>query len=58
MIAEGVDEIFVPGMTFLTPITLRHPGVLGVGFTDIFAVTEEGCTTLTRRDRSLKVLDQ
>ena len=57
MIAEGVEQTFSPGMAFLTPVTFRHPGILGVGFTDIFAVTEKGCIALTARDRSLKVVD-
>jgi Xaa-Pro aminopeptidase len=56
MIAEGVEQTFEPGMTFLTPVTLRHPGMLGVGFTDTFVVTERGCEALTARDRSLKIV--
>jgi Xaa-Pro dipeptidase len=56
MIAEGVDQPFLPGMAFLTPVTLRHPGALGVGFTDTFVVTESGCEALTERDRSLTVV--
>jgi Xaa-Pro aminopeptidase len=56
MIAEGVEQTFSPGMAFLTPVTLRHPGVLGVGFTDTFVVTETGCEALTARDRSLTVV--
>jgi Xaa-Pro aminopeptidase len=56
MIAEGVHEPMLPGMTFLSPITLRLPGVLGVGFTETLAVTETGCEVLTARDRSLTVV--
>jgi Xaa-Pro dipeptidase len=56
MIAEGVHQPMLPGMTFLTPITLRIPGTQGIGFTDIFTVTETGCDILTARDRSLHVV--
>lgn len=56
MIAEGVHETFVPGMTFLTPVTVRLPGKLGVGYTETFLVTENGCEVLTARDRSLKII--
>ena len=55
MIAEGVHQPFVPGMTFLSPITLRLPGTTGIGFTETFAVTERGCELLTARDRALVV---
>jgi Xaa-Pro aminopeptidase len=55
MIAEGVQQTFSPGTAFLTPLTLRHPGVLGIGFTDTFVVTETGCEALTARDRTLTV---
>jgi Xaa-Pro aminopeptidase len=55
MIAEGVHQPFVPGMTFLSPITLRLPGTVGIGFTDTFAVSETGCELLTARDRALVV---
>jgi Xaa-Pro aminopeptidase len=43
-------------MTFLTPVTLRLPGVLGVGFSDTFVVTETGCEALTAHDRTLTVV--
>ena len=56
MIAEGVHQPFVPGMTFLSPITLRLPGTTGIGFTETFAVTERGCELLTARDRALVVV--
>src|SRR5262249_28147433 len=55
MIAEGVHQPLVPGMTFLTPITPPLPGTVGIGFTETFAVTETGCECLTARDRSLVV---
>ncbi len=55
MIAEGVDRAFEPGMTFLSPITLRIPGTVGVGFSDTFVVTQTGCEPLTARDRALVV---
>ncbi|MFI4996907.1 MAG: hypothetical protein ACHQAQ_14145 [Hyphomicrobiales bacterium] len=45
----------INGMAFLTPVTLRHPGVLGIGFTDTFVVTETGCEAPTARDRTLTV---
>lgn len=55
MIAEGVHQPFLPGMTFLSPITLRLPGTVGIGFTETVAVTETGCELLTARDRTLAV---
>lgn len=56
MIAEGIEEELQEGMTFLTPITLRFPGQLGIGFTDIFTVTARGCEVLVPRDRTLTVV--
>jgi Xaa-Pro dipeptidase len=56
MIAEGVDQLLLPNMTFLSPITLRLPGTLGVGFTETMAVTDSGCELLTARDRSLSIV--
>ena len=55
-IADGVDQPLMPGITFLTPVTLRLPGTVGIGFTDTFLVTETGCEWLTARDRSLAVV--
>lgn len=55
MIAEGVHEPLVAGMTFLSPITLRLPGTLGIGFTETMMVTEAGCEVLTAHDRSLTI---
>jgi Xaa-Pro aminopeptidase len=56
VIAEGVDQPLQPGMTFYSPVTLRHPGTLGVGFSETLAVTETGCEILTKHDRSLTVV--
>ena len=56
MIAEGIHEEIKTGMTFLTPITLRLPGTMGIGFTDIFTVTKTGCEVLVPRDRTLTVV--
>jgi Xaa-Pro dipeptidase len=56
MIAEGVHEPMLPGMTFLSPVTLRLPGILGIGFTETLLVTETGCEVLTARDRTLTVV--
>ena len=56
MMAEGIHQPFVPGMAFLSPIALRLPGTVGIGFTSTFAVTEAGCELLTARDRSLIVV--
>lgn len=56
MIGEGLQTPMAPGMTFLTPITLRLPGTMGIGFTDIFLVTETGCEVLVPRDRSLAII--
>jgi Xaa-Pro aminopeptidase len=55
MIAEGVHEPMVPNMTFLSPITLRLPGTLGIGFTETMLVTETGCEVMTAHDRSLTI---
>ncbi len=55
LLVTDVQQPFVPGMTFLSPITLRLPGTLGIGFTETFAVTETGCELLTARDRALVV---
>ncbi|MEE9248269.1 MAG: Xaa-Pro peptidase family protein [Dehalococcoidia bacterium] len=54
-VAEGNDEPLEPGMTFHSPIPLRVPGILGVGFSETWAVTETGCEVLTKHDRSLYV---
>jgi Xaa-Pro aminopeptidase len=55
MIAEGVHQPMLAGMSFLSPITLRLPGVLGVGFTETMVVTETGCEVLTMHDRRLTI---
>lgn len=46
-IAHGVELELEPGMTFHVPITLRVPGVFGVGLSHTIVVTEEGCEVLT-----------
>ena len=46
-IAPGVELELEPGMTFHVPITLRVPGVFGVGLSQTVVVTEEGCEVLT-----------
>jgi Xaa-Pro dipeptidase len=45
----------VPNLTFLSPITLRLPGTLGVGFTETLVVTETGCEVMTAHDRTLTI---
>ena len=47
------DEELEVGMTFHSPIPLRIPNRLGVGFSETWTVTESGCEVLTKRDRSL-----
>jgi Xaa-Pro aminopeptidase len=56
VLAEGVDRPLEPGMTFYSPITLRLPGTLGIGFSETLAVTESGCDVLTKHDRTLTVV--
>ena len=55
VIAEGVDQPLRPGMAFYSPVTLRHPGTLGIGFSETLVVTETGCEILTKHDRTLTV---
>jgi Xaa-Pro dipeptidase len=55
MIAEGVHEPMVSNLTFLSPITLRLPGTLGIGFTETLVVTETGCEVMTAHDRTLTI---
>ncbi|MEE9199310.1 MAG: M24 family metallopeptidase, partial [Dehalococcoidia bacterium] len=54
-VAEGIDEPLQPGMTFHSPVSLRIPGSLGVGFSETWAVTEAGCEVLTDHKRELYV---
>lgn len=55
VLAEGIDVPLQAGMTFYSPVTLRLPGTLGIGFSDTLAVTETGCEVLTEHDRTLAV---
>ena len=52
-VAEGVDQPLQPGMTFHSPISLRFPGAVGIGFSETWCVTETGCEVLTKHDRTL-----
>jgi Xaa-Pro aminopeptidase len=54
-ITEGNDDVLEPGMTFHSPMSLRVPGELGVGFSETWVVTESGVELLTQHDRSLHV---
>jgi Xaa-Pro aminopeptidase len=56
VLAEGNHRPLEAGMTFLSPITLRDPGVMGVGFSETYVLTETGCEVLTAHDRSLTVV--
>ena len=56
VLAEGIHRPLEAGMTFLSPITLREPGVRGVGFSETYVLTETGCEVLTAHDRSLTVI--
>jgi Xaa-Pro aminopeptidase len=55
-VAEGINQPLRPGMTFHSPISLRLPGKVGVGFSETWAVTETGCELLTEHDRTLTVV--
>ncbi|MFQ5875350.1 MAG: M24 family metallopeptidase [Dehalococcoidia bacterium] len=55
-IAEGIDQLLLPGMTYHSPISLRIPGSAGIGFSETWAVTETGCEILTEHDRELYVI--
>ena len=54
-ITEGNEEVLEPGMTFHSPMSLRIPGELGVGFSETWVVAESGVEVLTEHDRSLHV---
>ena len=56
-IAEGDETVLEPGMTFHTPMSLRIPGELGVGFSETWAIGESGVEVLTEHDRSLHVAE-
>lgn len=55
-VAEGIDKPLLPGMTFHSPIALRIPGVLGLGFSETWAVSKTGCEVLTDHNRELYVV--
>jgi Xaa-Pro aminopeptidase len=55
-VAEGVDQPLRPGMTFHSPISLRLPGVAGIGFSETWVVTDTGCEVLTKHDRRLTIV--
>lgn len=56
-IREGNAQEFKPGMTFHSPITFKLPGIAGVGFSETWAVTENGCEVLTKHDRRLSIIE-
>jgi Xaa-Pro dipeptidase len=56
LIAEGIDQILQPGMTFHLPIAMRVPGEFCVGLSETIAVTEAGCEVLTEKARDLVVV--
>jgi Xaa-Pro dipeptidase len=55
-IAEGIDQRLQPGMTFHSPISLKLPGTVGIGFSETWVVSETGCEILTEHDRTLTVV--
>jgi Xaa-Pro dipeptidase len=55
-VANGIDQPLRPGMTFHSPISLRIPGKVGIGFSETWVVTETGCELLTEHDRTLTVV--
>jgi Xaa-Pro dipeptidase len=55
-IAEGREELLMPGMTFHIHRSMRVPGLMGVGFSEIVVITESGYDTLTGLPRQLFVL--
>jgi Xaa-Pro dipeptidase len=57
VIAEGVEEVLQPGMTFHLPIMFRVPGQFGVGLSETIAITEQGCEILTEPNRDLYIVD-
>ena len=56
-IAEGVEDVFAPGMTFHLPIAMRVPGRYGVSLSESVLVTETGCETLASYPRALRVIE-
>ena len=55
-IAEGVEEIFRPGMAFHLPIAMRVPGRYGVSLSETVLVTEAGCEPLSNHPRELRII--
>jgi Xaa-Pro dipeptidase len=53
---DNHDELET-GMTFHSPFSLRIPNRFGVGFSETWAVTDDGCEVLTPHDRSLFVAE-
>ena len=54
-IVEGVERPLEPGMVFHSPIILGIPGNVGVGFSETWLVTDNGCDLLTKSGRELAV---
>ena len=55
-IAENVDGVLAPGMTFHLPIAVRIPGQCGVALSETISVTESGCEVLSiSKQRELAV---
>ena len=55
IIAEGIDEPLLPGMTFHLPIMFRIPRKFGIGLSETIAITETGCEVLTEQHRDLYI---
>ena len=56
VIAEGIEQVLQPGMTFHLPIAMRLPDKFCVGLSETIAVTETGCEILTEKRRDLMVI--
>jgi Xaa-Pro aminopeptidase len=46
-IAEGIERVLEPGMTFHLPMCIWVPGEYGVGFSETVVVTDTGCEVVT-----------
>ena len=57
LIAEGIEQVLQPGMTFHLPIAMRLPGKFCVGLSETIAVTEADCEVLTEGRGDLVVID-
>ena len=55
-VTEGIHHPLRPGMTFHSPIMLRMPNVLGLGFSETWTVTETGVEVFTKHERELHVV--